>query len=568
MAAPATTTATVTVVVTPVNDPPSFASGGDIVVHEDAGSVSETWATTIVTGPADEAGQGVTFTVVANSDPDLFSASPTVDTDGTVAFTTAVDAKGAATTSVVATDDGGSVNGGEDVSAVISFDIVLDPTNDPPTFVVGPDVMVGEDYGPQSVGGWVTGITPGPADEAGQMVSFDVVSNSNPTLFSDGPTVGGGGRLRFTPTADGTGSAVIVIEATDDGDDVRSGRSVTPVATITVVERNDAPTFRRGGEVSVVEDFGAYSVAWATSLHPGGDDEFGQTMLFSVVANTNPALFAVAPSVVPDGTLSLRPTPDASGSAVVDVVLVDDGGTDNGGVDTSATVLFEIEVGPVNDRPRFTSGGDVTAFRDSGPFSAGWATGISTGPPDEGGQTAAFLVVANSEPSLFATGPTVGTGGRLRFTPAEGLSGTATIDVVLVDDGGTADGGADTSAVVTFAVAIGEINDPPSFRSGGNVPVAEDSGPYAAPWATGISPGPPDEFGQTITFANSWEQQPRPVRRLASDRAGRQPFVHPHGRDNRHRADRRGGDRRRRHCRRWRGYLGDDLVFYHGWRRQ
>jgi len=73
-----------------------------------------------------------------------------------------------------------------------------------------------------------------------------------------------------------------------------------------------------------------------------------QTLTFQV-SNSNPALFAVQPAISANGTLTYTPAPDACGSAVVTVVLKDNGGTANGGSDTSATCTFNITVNPLND---------------------------------------------------------------------------------------------------------------------------------------------------------------------------------------------------------------------------
>ena len=89
------------------------------------------------------------------------------------------------------------------------------------------------------------------------------------------------------------------------------------------------------------------------------------------------------PAVSPTGTLTYTTAPNANGSATVSVVLKDNGGTANGGVDTSAPQTFTITVNPVNDAPSFTSGGNVTVLEDSGAYSAPWATNVSAGPPDE-----------------------------------------------------------------------------------------------------------------------------------------------------------------------------------------
>ncbi|HOV50655.1 MAG TPA: Ig-like domain-containing protein, partial [Candidatus Cryosericum sp.] len=90
---------------------------------------------------------------------------------------------------------------------------------------------------------------------------------------------------------------------------------------------------------------------WATAISAGPPDEAGQTLTFTVTSTTNPALFRVAPAVAPDGTLTFTPAPDANGSATITVILQDNGGTANGGIDTSVPQTFTISVTPVNDAP-------------------------------------------------------------------------------------------------------------------------------------------------------------------------------------------------------------------------
>src|SRR5205085_1566706 len=72
--------------------------------------------------------------------------------------------------------------------------------------------------------------------------------------------------------------------------------------------------------------------------------------------NTNNALFSVQPSISAAGVLTFTPAPNAFGTATVNVNLQDNGGTANGGVDTSATMTFTITVNCVNDAP--TAGAD------------------------------------------------------------------------------------------------------------------------------------------------------------------------------------------------------------------
>src|SRR5438093_888828 len=97
-------------------------------------------------------------------------------------------------------------NGGVDGSAKQSFRITVNSVNDAPSFVKGADQTVDEDAGAQSVSGWATAISAGPANESGQAVDF-VVTNDNNGLFSGQPAISATGTLSYTPTADAFGSA-------------------------------------------------------------------------------------------------------------------------------------------------------------------------------------------------------------------------------------------------------------------------------------------------------------------------------------------------------------------------
>jgi hypothetical protein len=494
---------TFTITFNPVNDAPSFTRGANQTVNEDAGAQSVTgWATAINPGP-NEGSQIVTFNVTGNTNTALFAVQPFVAANGTLTYTPAANANGSAVITLVAQDNGGTANGGSDTSASQTFTITVTPVNDAPSFVRGANQTVLEDSGAQSVSGWATGISTGPADESGQTVSFNVVGNTNPALFSVQPTVAANGTLSYTPAANAAGSATITLVLVDNGGTANGGSdtSAPQTFTITVTPVNDAPSFVRGANQTVLEDSGAQSVSgWATGISTG-PNEGSQTVAFSVTNNSNAALFSVAPAVSPSGVLTFTPAPSVSGSAQITLVLVDNGGTANGGVDTSAPQTFTITIDSVNDAPSFTRGANQTVNEDAGPQSvAGWASGISAG-PGESGQTLTFIVTNNTNAALFSTPPAVAANGTLTYTPAANASGSAIITLVLQDNGGTANGGVDTSAPQTFTITVNPVNDAPSFTPGANQTVLEDSGAQTvANWATSLSRGPADESAQTLSF--------------------------------------------------------------------
>ena len=203
----------------------------------------------------------------------------------------------------------------------------------------------------------------------------------------------------------------------------------------------------------MLEDSGPFSALWASAISPGPPADAGQNVTFTV-ANDNAALFSVPPAVAPNGTLTFTPAADVNGAATITVTAQDDGGTANGGSDTSAASSFTLTVAPVNDAPSFTKGANQSVVALLGAQTVpGWATAISPGPANESSQTVTFTVT-NDNSSLFSVQPAVASDGTLTYTPALLAVGTATVTVRAVDDGGTANGGIDTSPPETFTITI------------------------------------------------------------------------------------------------------------------
>ncbi len=269
-----------------------------------------------------------------------------------------------------------------------------------------------------------------------------------------------------------------------------------------IIPVNDAPSFTAGGDDSVIEDFGVRTVSsWATGISKGPANEGSQILTFTVTNNNN-GLFSTQPVIDGAGNLTYTPATDSSGTAIVDVVLKDNGGTANGGIDSTVHVTFTITVVAVNDAPSFSNIGDQSFIEDGGAQIVNiWATGISAGASNESAQTLTFIVTNNNN-ALFSAQPAISATGELSFTPAADANGISTVDVVLKDNGGTANGGIDSTAHVTFTITISAVNDAPSFSNIGNQSVMEDAGPQSfSNWATGISAGPSNESGQTLTFS-------------------------------------------------------------------
>lgn len=497
---PLTASDTFDVIVRSVNDAPTFDSGGNQGVLENAGAqVVPNWATNMSPGPSDEAAQSLTFDI-SNDNAGLFLVPPAISASGDLTYTPAPDTIGVATVTVALVDDGGRDFGGRNTSDPVQFLIAVGSVNDAPTFTKGDDISVAEDSGFYSAPDWASDISAGPVTELLQQLTFEVVGNSDPSLFALQPTVSSAGELTFVPELNANGTANISLQLVDDGGTTNGGQNRSQIESfdIEITPVNDPPSFVAGSDQSVGGSSDTVVVPnWATSIIPGPPDEQGQGVSFSVQDNSNAALFAAGPSISVDGELSFQPAVDVSGSATISVVLTDDGGDSN----TSSVETFNITIGSVNNPPSFTKGVNEFTFEDLGAQSVpNWATDITPG-PDEASQTVEFEVSEITNTDLFSVLPMVSPSGELTYTSAPNASGTARVGIRLKDDGGTDNNGNDVSPVAFFEITVQPVNDAPSFTKGPDVTIQAGIGEQVVSrWATAIAPGPPDEQEQEVRF--------------------------------------------------------------------
>ena len=107
-------------------------------------------------------------------------------------------------------------------SAPALVSIAVQPVNDAPSFVAGPDIVALRTGGAVTRPGWASAISVGPANEAAQLPQFVVTVNTRPTLFALPPQVEADGTLSFTPSGV-AGNAVIGLELRDDGGTANGG---------------------------------------------------------------------------------------------------------------------------------------------------------------------------------------------------------------------------------------------------------------------------------------------------------------------------------------------------------
>jgi hypothetical protein len=121
-----------------------------------------------------------------------------------------------------------------EMSAAATVTITVIPVNDAPTFTAGPDQVLPRVAGAQTVPGWTTGMSAGPADEAGQTLNF-IVTTDNAALFSVAPAIDPTtGTLTFTPAPFVFGTATVSVTLMDDCGTANGGSDTSAIQTFTI----------------------------------------------------------------------------------------------------------------------------------------------------------------------------------------------------------------------------------------------------------------------------------------------------------------------------------------------
>ena len=490
------------------NQVPSFVKGPDIGTPTNGfTALAQTfngWATQISPSssfPADpnETSQTVNFIVSVNTvgngtdNANLFNVAPAVSPTGALTFTINPNQFGVATVSVMIHDNAG----GTDTSAAQTF--VISILNTAPSFTKGPDIGTpanGFTTLAQTFPGWATNLfvaptATTPVNETAQTLSFNVTVNAvgngtdNANLFAVAPAISAVGDLNFTLNSCQFGVATVSVQIQDTGGNADGGANTSAVQTFTITVKNLVPAFTKGPDIGTpANGFTAQAQTfpnWATNLQVGPTaatpaNEGCQSLSFLVSA-ADPTLFSVQPAIDAGGTLTFTLNSCHFGATTVNVQIHDNGGTADGGVDTSAIQTFTISV--KNLVPSFVAN-NVVSTEDASAQNATsqkptdlptaqtlvFATQLSQGPTaavpaNEPCQALNFILVSNSNPSIFSVQPVLNNNGTVTFTPAHDFNGVSTLVVRIHDNGGTAGGGVDTSATQSFTITINAVNDTP-----------------------------------------------------------------------------------------------------------
>ncbi len=159
------------------------------------------------------------------------------------------------------------------------------------------------------------------------------------------------------------------------------------------------------------------------------------------------------------GFVILDPVDNIFGTIPVTVMVIDDGGADNGGIDTFST-KFNLHISPINDPPLFNLLDNIQIPEDS--ETSVELTSVKAGPWETGQQISISVQSNNTNilphPTLNYFSPD--TTAILIFSTISNIFGTTSITITMSDDGG-ADFGGNDSTSYTIPVEVTSVNDSP-----------------------------------------------------------------------------------------------------------
>jgi VCBS repeat-containing protein len=331
-------------------------------------------------------------------------------------------------------------------------------------------------------------------DELQTLATAAAAVISGATAGGTVPTQAQLAALGITGVTTGNLAAVLaaIANTADDGTGVDSISELQNIVNAIVATTNDAPTgtsntitvLEDGNKIFAASDFGfadasdspanALSAVIITTLPTAGTLKLNGTTvtLNQSIAATDLANLVFAPAANANGT----------GYATIGFKVQDNGGTANGGVDTSTTAnTLTFNVTAVNDAPT-ASNATITVLEDGSKTFAASDFGFTD--VDSNTLSAVIITTLPGAGTLKLNGASVTANQsiaaadlvNLVFAPAANANGTgyATIGFKVQDNGGTANGGVDTSTTAnTLTFNVTAVNDAPT-ASNATITVLED----------------------------------------------------------------------------------------------
>ena len=465
----ATSTATVSIVVTPVNDNAPVANDESATVAE-GGTVTvlDSGATSLLANDTDTDLPNDTLTVNTTPVSGPSNGTLTLNSSGTFSYTHNGSGNFTDSFSYEVSDDAGATN-----TATVSITITPVNDNDP----VGND-----DSATVAEGGTVTALVGGATSVLANDADADL---PNDTLTVNTTPINAPSNGTLTLNADGTfsythddsenhtdGFTYEVSDTAGGTDTATVSITITPVNDNSPVGTVDSATVAEGGTVTTLNS-GATSVL----ANDTDGDLPGDTL--TAVLDVAPA-HAASFTLNSDGTFSYQHDDSENFTASFTYHVHD-------GANNSGTVTVSITITPVNDNAPVATDDAYSVDEDN--------TLTVNGVLDDDNDVDGDTLTANLVNDVSNGTLTLNTDGSFSYTPVPAFNGTDTF-TYQANDGTT------NSNVATATITVNPINDAPTVDAVASATIPEDASVQTVS-LSGIGLGAANEGNQTLTVTAS-----------------------------------------------------------------
>jgi hypothetical protein len=419
------TTGTVTVNVTAINDPPATVADA-AQFDEDTVAVID-----VLANDGDVDGNLVPSTVLVSVQPAKGSTSVDPAT-GAITYTPNLNENGADSFEYQVTDDGGP---GPLRFSTAVVTLTINPINDPPA-VDNDTATIAED----NVA--TVNVLANDTDVDGLLLQASVTITSGPANGT--ATVNpANGVITYTPNQDYNGTDTLTYEVTDDGFPA-PGLTTEGTVDLTITAVNDPP--------ATVDDAATTDedIAVVVPVLANDGDVDGNLVPASVVVSVA-ALHGTTTVDPATGDITYTPNLNYNGADSFEYSVTDDGGPLPV---TTASALVSITINPINDAPALVND-TATTLEDTAVTTAVLANDSDV----DGTLDLSKLIVLTPPANGIATVNQIA--GTIAYTPNADYNGPDSLEYSITDDGFPTPV---LSSTATLGFTVQAVNDAPRLN--------------------------------------------------------------------------------------------------------